>query len=270
MAGPGSPDFVAWRIIWIATACIALPVSADGLSPPHISDRKGYLARDDVPVSAELLPPPPARGSPQEGRDRQASRAAMTADDDARWQIAVADADLSGPKATGAMACAAGFEISPRATPAIDRLLRRSVVDFGAATASAKVKYQRARPFMVNGLPQCTPQSEDRLRRDGSYPSGHSAAGYGWSLILAELVPERAAGLIARGRAFGDSRRYCNVHWLSDIEAGRTVARAVVLRLHDVPEFLEDLAAARKEAISASSVPPQRSCTEEAATLSAQ
>ena len=101
------------------------------------------------------------------------------------------------------------------------------------------------RPFTVNGRPSCTPAHEAILRADGSYPSGHSALGYGWGLILAEAIPGRAAELVARGRSFGDSRRICNVHWLSDIEEGRIVATAVVARHNAEPAFQADLAAAR-------------------------
>ena len=61
--------------------------------------------------------------------------------------------------------------------------------DLALGTYATKRKFQRRRPFMVNGEPTCTPQDEAMLRQDGSYPSGHSAIGYGWGLVLAEIVP---------------------------------------------------------------------------------
>jgi acid phosphatase (class A) len=103
------------------------------------------------------------------------------------------------------------------------------------------------------------------LRKDGSYPSGHSAIGYGWGLILAELFPDRASRLVARGRAFGDSRRVCNVHWLSDVEEGRIAAAATVARLHADAYFRKDLDAARAELAGAK--PVTRDCAAEAAAL---
>ena len=68
------------------------------------------------------------------------------------------------------------------------------------------------------------PASEAALRKNGSYPSGHTAFGWAWGLILSELVPTRTNEIIRRGRAYGVSRMVCNVHWKSDVEAGRAMA----------------------------------------------
>ena len=62
-----------------------------------------------------------------------------------------------------------------------------------------------------------------------------SAVGWGWALVLTELVPARADAILQRGREFGYSRVVCNVHWQSDVEAGRTMAAATVARLHADP-----------------------------------
>ena len=83
------------------------------------------------------------------------------------------------------------------------------------------------------------------MRKDGSYPSGHTAFGWAWALILTEIAPERADVILARGRAFGESRMVCNVHWYSDVVAGRTIGAAAVARLHAEPEFRDAVAAGR-------------------------
>ncbi|MET0269016.1 MAG: phosphatase PAP2 family protein, partial [Sphingomonas sp.] len=197
----------------------------------------------------------------------EAAAAAIAQRGSPRWALATRDAVLFGPEATRALSCAAGVAIGPTTTPKVDALLRRTIADLGLSTAAVKRRHQRPRPFMANGQPTCTPESEAVLRRDGSYPSGHSAIGYGWGLILAELRPDRAAPIVARGRAFGDSRRICNVHWLSDVEEGRIAAAATVARLNADPAFRRDLAAAREEL--ARSAPPPRDCAEEAAALAA-
>lgn len=228
---------------------------------------KGYLPRAELPDALLLIPAPPAAGSAAFARDEEASRAAIALKASPRWMLATADADLSTPRATGAMSCAAGFEIAPAATPAIDRLLRHVLPDLGLASAGAKQLHARPRPFMVNGAGSCTPDQEADLRKNGSYPSGHSSVGHGWGLILAEIIPDRAAHLVARGRAFGDSRRLCNVHWLSDVEEGRIIADAVVARLHASSVFLADLNAARAEVTAARRVAPARDCAQEAAAL---
>jgi acid phosphatase (class A) len=243
---------------------------AETPAPPQASRLGvGYLPLDAMPDARLLVPPPPAPGSAAEARDVEASKAALAMHGGPRWALAMRDADIFSPGATGTMSCAAGFEISPTATPKLEALLRKSMANLAMSTAVVKRLYQRQRPFVVNGQPQCTPEWDAVLRKDGAYPSGHAAIGYGWGLILAELVPDRAAQLVARGRAFADSRRVCNVHWLSDTEEGMVVATAAVARLRADPGFQRDLKAARREvqSIAVKSRTPTTDCNAEAAAL---
>ena len=226
---------------------------------------KGYLAFADLPDSVALLPLPPAPGSAAEARDLESSRAALALHGTPRWTLATVDADLFTPRASATMACAAAHALGPQTTPLTEHVLRRALTDLAASTRAAKIKYQRQRPFMVNNQPMCTPDLDAVLRHDGSYPSGHSAIGYGWGLILAEILPARATALAARGRAFGDSRRVCNVHWLSDVEEARIAAVATLARLHADAAFQADLAAAAKELAADRSTPT--GCDAEAAAL---
>ena len=159
-----------------------------------------------------------------------------------------------------------GIAIGPKTTPRTYALLRRTLVDFGYSTALIKARHMRPRPFMENGQPSCTPDWEARLRQDGSYPSGHSAIGFGSALVLSELEPDRASAIMARGRAFGDSRRVCNVHWLSDIEEGRMAAAATFARLQAEPGFRKDAEAARRELRRARATPA--GCEAESRALS--
>jgi acid phosphatase (class A) len=101
---------------------------------------------------------------------------------------------------------------------------------------------------MTHGDASCTPQEK---HNDDSYPSGHSSIGWAWALTLAEIAPERADALLARGFAYGQSRVICGVHWQSDVEAGRVVGASTVSRLHADPVFAAQLAGARKEIESA-------------------
>jgi acid phosphatase (class A) len=227
-----------------------------------------YLAPADLPDGMALLPAMPQAGSADLARDREGAARAVAIRGRARWSLATADAELFAPTATAALACAAGRQIDAEATPLTFRLLSRAAGDFAASTSTTKDHYRRARPFMENGEPTCTPGAEAVLRKNGSYPSGHSAVGYGWGLVLAELIPSRTTALVARGRAFGDSRRVCNVHWLSDVEEGRVTATATFARLQSHPDFQADVAAARDELAAAPAVPPKRDCPAEAAALS--
>lgn len=266
------------RAGWIVSLALVMAGAANAADPAPAADAamkaaramlgQGYLKPGAAPDSMALLPLPPAPGSAAEARDADASKAALALQGSPRWALAAADAELMKPVATNAMSCAAGFVIGEKETPAIQKLLRRVMADLGMSGAAAKKAYARPRPFMVNGAPSCTPDWEPMLRKDGSYPSGHSAIGYGWGLILAEIVPDRATQLVARGRAYGDSRRICNVHWLSDVEEGRVTATAMVARLHAEPAFLKDLKVARKEAARVSARAIRPDCKDEAAALS--
>ncbi len=255
---------------WIGLAALgaaSVAVLADEPAKPVWKLPPGYIAPENAPDSSILIPPAPAPRSATAQRDRAASKAALAELGKPRWQIATNDADLFTPKATGALSCAAGFEISPQATPSLDKLLRRTMLDFGVATGKAKKLYNRDRPFEVNKQPMCTPELAKALATDGSYPSGHSAIGFGWGMVLAELLPDRTTQLMARGRAFGESRRYCNVHWQSDIEEGRVIAAAVFARLQSEPAYLADLQAARDELAKSPRQAPGRDCAAESAAL---
>lgn len=209
----------------------------------------GYLQTEKHPNSLELLPPPPAEGSAEFARDVEASKASFALRGTERWDQAIQDADLLFPTAADAFTDAIGFQISEDETPFLYQLMRRTLADAGLSTYTAKKHYQRPRPFMSNGQPIGTPDEEEALRNDGSYPSGHTAIGWAWALILTEVVPEKTDAILQRGYEFGQSRVICNVHWQSDVDAGRTMGSAAVARLHANADFLNDLKRAKQEAI---------------------
>jgi acid phosphatase (class A) len=229
----------------------------------------GYLPAESLPNSLALVPPPPASGTAAFGRDEETSRMALELRGSPRWELATRDAVLRFPELAETFSCALNAPIDEVRMPRLVHLLRRTLSDAGRSTTAAKNHYQRARPFMVNDQPICTPSSAEALRGNGSYPSGHSAIGFALALVLAEVAPDRADALIARGRAFGQSRIVCNVHWASDVQEGQLMAAAVVARLHAEPEFRADVEAARAElaAMKAQNSPPVRDCKLEAQAL---
>jgi acid phosphatase (class A) len=90
------------------------------------------------------------------------------------------------------------------------------------------------------------------------------------ALILAELAPDRAADILARGRAFGESRLICGSHSLSAVEAGWMAGAAATAALHAQPAFRQDLEAARAELLKARAAAPAPDpalCRAEAAAL---
>lgn len=260
----------------LSTAALAILILGGAASAPCAQPAAdvlkllpGYLAKADRPDSLKLLPPPPAPGSADQARDEAAARVAMMLQGSPRWRMATSDADLEATRAVQIFDCALRVDLTPEQAPKLTTLLQRTLTDIGLSTYGAKLNYMRARPFTVDNGATCTPGSEKTLRGDGSYPSGHSAIGWGWALILAEIAPDRADAVLARGRAFGQSRVVCNVHWQSDVDEGRLVAAAVVAKLHGDRQFREDLDLARAElaALRKTGAPQDRDCAAEAASL---
>lgn len=212
---------------------------------------KGYLDRKQLPDSLALLPRPPADGSAEAAADLAVYRATRALRNSPRWALATADDNLKFPKAADTFSCALGMPISQEATPHLNMLLRRSLIDTGLSTYGAKDNYKRQRPFAALKEGTCAPASEAALAKDGSYPSGHAALGWGWALLLAELAPDRADALLQRGHAFGQSRVICGVHWQSDVDSGRVMGAAAVARLHADPTFSAQAALARGEIAAA-------------------
>ncbi|AVY64889.1 acid phosphatase [Xanthomonas translucens] len=245
------------------------PAPAPATAAAAAGKASGYLAPAAIPASLQLLPPPPAEGSPGQALDLAVNREALALRGSARWQQATRDADLSFPAGAGHFACALGVAIDAQRTPHLYALLERSRIDASAATKAAKNHYRRPRPFMLNQQPSCTPQDEEQLRHNGSYPSGHSAIGWTWALILSEIAPDHADALILRGRSYSESRLVCNVHWHSDVLAGRLMGAATVARLHADPTFRADLDAARGEIARAQAqgAMPGEDCAAQAQTL---
>lgn len=261
----------------ILGACAALPaagpVSNAGEPGPALPVH-GYLSRHQVPDSLSELPPPPAPGSAAKALDEEIARRSFMLKGGVRWKLAISDADLSFPHAAQIYSCALGVHITAQGTPAIWNILQRSQQDLEAAARHAKKHYRRARPFLTDGQPVCTPEVLEHLRKSGSYPSSHAGIGWGWALILAELAPARTDALMVRARAYGESRNVCNVHWHSDVMQGRLLASAVVARLHAEDVFRKQMNAARLEMMNAprypETGPETESCQAEAAALAEQ
>jgi acid phosphatase (class A) len=213
----------------------------------HEGILQGYLSKEELPNSIELVAPPPEEGSTAWQLDQEIAAMYVALEDEERKAQAAKDAVLSFPEATEAFNIILDTKISEETTPHLYMMLRRTLADAGLSTYSAKDYYKRLRPFMVNKTPICTPEEEAMLRKDGSYPSGHTAIGWAWALILAEVFPEQSDVILRRGIEFGISRNVCNVHWHSDVVAGRLMGAAAVANLHANNQFIIDMEAVREE-----------------------
>ena len=83
------------------------------------------------------------------------------------------------------------------------------------------------------------------------YPSGHSTRGTVYSLLLAEMFPDKRDELLTYGRDMGWRRVILGKHYPTDIYAGRVLGQAIVHQLHANPEFEHDFSDAKKEVLAA-------------------
>lgn len=253
----------------LAAAEDAVPA---GVTDPHFKLAPGYLKQTELPDSLQLLGAPPAEGSGALARDEDARAATLPIRGKSRWDLARLDADLEFPQPAKNFSCAMGVDIDEKTTPHTYRLMQKILTDAGLSTYGVKNTYNRTRPFVVHNEGTCYPVQEPVLRTDGSYPSGHTAAGWAWALVLSEVAPDKTDALLKRGLEFGQSRVICNAHWQSDVDAGRIMGAATVAKLHSNAEFLADVEAARKEvrAAKANGSSSKLSCAVENAALSVQ
>jgi acid phosphatase (class A) len=265
----------ATGMITAAVMLIATCASIDSPSVPNakyigsVGPLPGYLSKGEYPDSDALLPPPPEPGSTAHQLDEELNRQMLELRDTPRWDLAGEDAKIRFPEVVNGFACALGIPINEQDTPSVYILFRRLAVDIGMTVRTVKKHYHRQRPFLINEQPTCAPSAEKYMKKDGSYPSGHTAAGWAWGLMLTEIAPDRTDSVLARGWAYGHSRAVCNVHWHSDVTQGRLVGAAVIARLHSNDEFRADIERARGEiAISREKgLQPSRDCAAEAKVL---
>ena len=240
-----------------AAAAICNPVRAQGRCaglPVEVAGQPSgaYLTPEATPDGVRILPPPPRAGGPVALADSRVFDATRKLQDSPRWKMATSDVDTD---AFAHFACALGVSLTARTAPALARVLDRA--DTSGVVDPVKRFYPTRRPYLGTRAPICQPRTA-ALAGNGDYPSGHAANGWMEALILSELAPDRATQILARGRAFGESRMVCGVHSLSAVQAGWLAGAAATAALHGSAAFRADLEAARSEmeTLRATAPPP--------------
>jgi acid phosphatase (class A) len=259
-------------LILVAAICVygqaAAPAPSRRSPPPDSPAPSGYLKGGHAPDLLLILPPAPVGGDMRDALDRAIFKATRSLEGSARWKMAANDDDYFIPAVLKDFSCSLGAAPNEDNAPRLSALLKRIAQDSSDIAAPAKAYYKRKRPFLVDEGHICVARG-GYLETSFDYPSGHSTEGWAIGLILAEIVPDRSSEILARGRAYGDSRLFCGVHNASAVEAGRLVGAAVVSAEHALDKFLEDLKASQSELLALRKKDPYTSdsCTAEALSV---
>src|SRR5262249_10212200 len=93
--------------------------------------------------------------------------------------------------------------------------------------------------------------------KSAAYPSGHSTWAHAAGLVLADMIPERRAQILARADEFAHNRSVAGVHYPSDIRAGEIAGTVVAGALFGCVTFQREEAAAEAELRAALGLAPK-------------
>jgi acid phosphatase (class A) len=255
-----------FKLALAAGAALMIAGGSLALARQETPAPKGYLPAGALDT-AKVLPPAPADGSAIAEADRRFFLDTRKLKDTPRWALAQNDVDEKAILAD--YSCALGLTPTQQTTPKLVSLLMKISYDVGAAVNGPKDLYKRKRPYLVDEGPICVDKTAG-LAASPDYPSGHSTWGWTVGLILAEASPEQATPVLARARAFGESRLVCGVHNQSSVMAGEMNAASLVAALHRSAAFRSDVDAIRAElaaARAAGPAPDKARCDAEAALV---
>jgi acid phosphatase (class A) len=191
------------------------------------------------PDGVTLLAPPPVVGSAEEAADLASARAVFqgrTAEELAR---AKKDSGLS----LFLFASAVGPDFKPGKFPKTEALFAKVRAAIGGAIDVPKDHWKRKRPYQMD--PQLVLGDPER---SFSYPSGHSTRGIVYSLLLADIFPDKKEPIFEIGRTIGWDRVLIGKHFPTDVVAGRVLGQAIYRELSSSAAFQSDLAEAKAEA----------------------
>lgn len=231
-------------VCFFITGCSTLQRHDPALVRDSSGQLLGYLPSGSVELSG-LLPPNPTSGSAVDHADQVGSALARNQRTSVRFLQARADDNVDMLLAFGGPF---GRSLTQAEAPRTADLLGRISVDVANALVATPTTVVRRPPFSIYGANDiCVPEQAADLGAETSYPSIHAAIGWANALILAEMLPERSAAILARGRDYGDSRVICGVAYPSDVEAGRMAGAAMLAKVRAAPGFRADYDAARAE-----------------------
>jgi acid phosphatase (class A) len=215
--------------------CLALALLFANAAP--LLGQGAYISTNTFD-GVSLLPPPPARRSAEELADLASVRAVFNGRTEAEKARAMKDSGI----AFSLFQPAAGATFDLDKLPKTKALLEKVKKEIGPVIDASKNHFKRLRPCQIDDHLVLGPAEPSF-----SYPSGHSTRGTVYSLVIAELFPERKEPILQIGRDIGWERVLIGKHFPTDIYAGRVLGLAIVRELHSSTLFQHDLEQAMAE-----------------------
>jgi acid phosphatase (class A) len=218
------------------------------VSCAHFAGQTRYVDPSALVLERVLLPPPPD-GSAAERAELDEMLRIQGTRTPAQAERAKQDAKISVFRLGDALGSPAEFNESrlPHVAALFDRVRRAEAAVIGPAKAS----FDRKRPYVIE--PQLKPVIGQLDSR--AYPSGHATWAYATGFVLADMVPEKRAEILARAAEFADNRVVAGVHYPSDVDAGRVSGSVLAAFLFASPEFRAEEQVAAAELRSALKLP---------------
>lgn len=212
------------------------------------ADVKPYVNADALPNALNFYPVPPETTSVQFMYDiSQYMWGKSMRADSARAALAIAQSTHNIEDMVRMFSEPFGMEISAKKTPAIMNVIERGIATLRQVGRVSKKHYMRRRPFDRFNEPTLVPNDEETLRKNGSYPSGHTILAWSMAMILVEINPAAQDALLKYAFEWGQSRVIAGFHWQSDVDASKILVSAAFASLHNNEAFLADMKKARAE-----------------------
>lgn len=206
--------------------------------PKATPEFRHFLSERTVDL-ANLLPPPPAPGTPAALADLMAVRQAQA------WrtpeQVTLAKEVEAGT--IWDFRGIVGPWLQKERLPICAAFFAKVQEDTWAASQKTKALFLRPRPFKADArIEPCVHRPTT-----GSYPSGHSLQLYVWAGMLGDLLPEHRQALALEAERRCWARVLGGVHYPTDLMASKLMAETLLRTFRATPAYQEALEACRRE-----------------------
>lgn len=208
-------------------------------SPVFADDAKPFADAKEINL-LNLLPPPPANDSAQMKAELGEILTIQVTRTPEMASRAVADAEENVWRFSDVID---NSKFTKDNLPKFSAFFDRVVETEGAVVDPAKDVWKRPRPHLYSDLVKPIVP----LSKSGSYPSGHTTVGTLMGIVLANMVPEKRAAIMARAWEYGHNRVVGGIHYASDIEAGRIAGTVIAETIATHDDYKSEYEGAKAE-----------------------